>query len=267
MNKIGFLITARLKSTRLPLKLLKDLNGRKIIERVIDRCKLINHDGDIVLCTSINPQDKPLVDIASDNGIYYFMGDEEDVLSRLLTAAKFFDLDCIINITGENPIFSINYANEMVRKMRNENHDFLYIDGLPIGCAVYGIKTKALEVVCKVKEEVDTEIWGYLINQPSIFDVCKIETEEKYKASTIRITTDYPEDYEFIKQIFRNFPSEISPAFEDVIELFRLNPELLKINEKRVQLNLDQEVINRINQFYIDNKERILSLKNKIYNY
>ena len=99
--KIGLLITARLKSTRLPLKLLLDLNGKTIIERVIDRTKQIKNIDQVVLCTSLNPQDKPLTDIALKNNTHYFLGDEEDVLKRLLDASKFFGLDYILSITGE----------------------------------------------------------------------------------------------------------------------------------------------------------------------
>ena len=91
--KIGFLITARLKSERLPLKIIKDLNGKTVIERLIDRIKEIKDITDIVLCTSTNSQDRPLVDIARGNNIYYFNGDEDDVLKRLLDAAKFYNLD------------------------------------------------------------------------------------------------------------------------------------------------------------------------------
>ena len=59
--KIGFLITARLKSSRLPLKILKDLNGKPVIERIIDRAKEIQGINEIVLCTSANPQDKQII--------------------------------------------------------------------------------------------------------------------------------------------------------------------------------------------------------------
>ena len=158
--KIGLFITARLKSSRLPLKLLLDLNDRTIIELVIDRAKLINDIDQIVLCTSVNRQDKPLTDIALKNNIHYFIGSEEDVLQRLLDAAKFFSVDYILSITGENPLFSIEFANQTIDLIKKTNADFIQFAGLPIGCAVYGIRVKALEVVCAVKKEVDTEIWG-----------------------------------------------------------------------------------------------------------
>ena len=86
--KIGFLITARLKSTRLKLKILKQLNGYSVIERIIQRAKEINKISDIVLCTSNLSQDLPLLRIARENDIHYFNGNPEDVLQRLLDAAE-----------------------------------------------------------------------------------------------------------------------------------------------------------------------------------
>ena len=59
--KIGFLITARLKSSRLKLKILKPLNGFSVIERIIQRAKKVKECSDIVLCTSKLSQDLPLM--------------------------------------------------------------------------------------------------------------------------------------------------------------------------------------------------------------
>ena len=70
--KIGFLITARLKSSRLKLKLLKQLNGYTVIDRIIQRAKEVEECHEIILCTSKNNQDLPLVRIAQKNNIYYF---------------------------------------------------------------------------------------------------------------------------------------------------------------------------------------------------
>ncbi len=262
--KIGFLITARLKSSRLPMKLLKELDGKTVIEQVIDRIKQLEDIHDIVLCTSTNPQDFPLVQIADKNEIFYFMGDEEDVIQRLLTAAKFFGLDYFIGITGENPLFSINTTNEIVALAQTDTYDFVYSKGLPIGTATYAIRTKALEVICEVKEEVDTEIWGYLINRPEIFNIKQIDVPEELTWPELRITMDYPEDYQFIQNIFSNLDVSARKDLAGVLQFLRENPELI-VNSARQQLDLDQETKDRIEQFFQDNQTEILELKNKIY--
>ena len=87
---IGFLITVRLKSTRLARKVLLPLNGYSVIERVIQRAKKVVDHGKVVLCTSKLHQDLPLVETAFMNNIFYFNGHEDDVLQRLLNTAEFF---------------------------------------------------------------------------------------------------------------------------------------------------------------------------------
>ncbi len=263
--KIGFLITARLKSSRLPLKLLLDLNGKTVFERVVERCKAVSNIDEIILCTSTNPQDKPLIDAALKNNIYYYLGSEADVLQRLSDASTFFDLDYIINITGENPLFSIYHANLVVNLAKQNNYDFIYLKGLPIGCAVYGIRPEALKTVCEVKEEIDTEIWGPLINRPDIFKVKEIEVEDYFTKPNLRITTDYPEDYRFIAAIYKQFPQNTIPNLSDVMAVLSEQPMLLDINSKRKQAALPEGVMEKIDDFYKNNRDKVLKIKKRIY--
>jgi len=263
--KIGFLITARLKSIRLPLKILKDLNGKTVIERVIDRVKQIKDISEIVICTSTNPQDKPLVDIAKENGIYYFNGSEEDVLQRLLDAAKFFTMDYFLGITADNPLITIHYSNLIIDEIKTNYYDFIKLEGLPLGAATYGMKVKALETVCKVKTIVDTEIWGHLINRPKIFNIYTIKVKDKLNRPDLRFTLDYNADYELINYIYNNVPFKKVLNLYNVIDYLDKNPEVAKINAKCIQLDLDEDKKEQINEFYKENLEEIKRIKREIY--
>ena len=138
--KIGFLITVRLKSTRLKQKVLLDLNSFTVIERVIQRAKEVIDKSNIVLCTSTIKQDLPLIDYAKNNEINFFCGDPDDVLQRLLDAAKDNSLTHFIGITADNPLFSIEHAIE-IRKLfdKTPSLDFVFTQGMPIGANIYGI--------------------------------------------------------------------------------------------------------------------------------
>lgn len=265
--KIGFLITARLKSSRLPLKILLDLNGKTVIERIIDRAKKIKNISEIVVCTSTNPQDKPLVDIAMENGVYYFNGDEEDVLQRLLDAAKLFDLDYFVGITADNPLISIYYSNRIVDEIKRNDYDFIKLEGLPLGAATYGMKVKALETVCSVKNIVNTEIWGYLIDRPEIFDIYKIKVDDKLNRPKMRFTLDYEEDYEFINNIYLNVPCKDVLNLYDVIDYLDKNAYVVDINKNCIQFDLDKKVIEEIDSNYRKNIESIKKIKNEIYGF
>lgn len=263
--KIGFLITARLKSARLPLKIIKDLNGKTVIERLIDRIKEIKGINEIVLCTSINPQDESLIEIAKRNGIHYFTGHEDDVLKRLLDAAKLFSLDYFLGITADNPLISISYSNLLVEEIKSEPYDFVKLEGLPIGAATYAMNVKALETICRVKTIVDTEIWGRLIEQPEIFSVKKINITGKLNRPNLRFTLDYPEDYEFINNIYCNVPFDKVLNLEEVIDYLNNNPDILNINRGCVQRHLDEITKKEIDKHYRENLEAIKKIKEEIY--
>ena len=263
--KIGFLITARLKSERLPLKIIKDLNGKTVIERLIDRIKEIKDITDIVLCTSTNSQDRLLVDIARGNNIYYFNGDEDDVLKRLLDAAKFYNLDYFLGITADNPLITIHYSNLIVDEVKSNKYDFIKLEGLPLGVATYGMKVKALEAVCKIKSIVDTEIWDYLINRPEIFNIKIIKIADKLNRPELRLTLDYKEDYELIRNIYSNVPLKKVLNLYNVIDYLDKNPEIVKINQNCVQLDLDEKVKEDLDKYYKENLGEIIEIKEKIY--
>ncbi len=263
--KIGFLITARLKSTRLRSKLLLDLNGRTVIERVIDRCKLVSDISNIILCTSVNPQDKPLVEVAKTKEIQYYLGSELDVLQRLSDAAEYYNLDYVINITGENPLFSIKHANLVVAQARKKKYDFIHINNLPIGCAVYGLRPEALKLVCEIKQIIDTEIWGPLINRPEIFNVYTIEVDEFFNRPDLRITIDYPEDLEFVSRIYSALNNINTPSLHDVLVKLDQNPELLRIHSHRKQKKVPSEIMEKIESFYQNNHQQIKIIKGKFY--
>ena len=264
--KIGFLITARLKSTRLKFKILKPLNGFSVIERVIQRAKKVKDCSDIVLCTSRISQDLPLMRIASDNKIYCYNGSAEDVLQRLLDAAELFEMDYFIGITADNPLFSIYHANIISDMIRSDNNlDFVYTSGMPIGVNIYGIRTKALKTVCSIKEEVDTEIWGYLINRPEIFNVKEIKVANEYKNNKYRMTLDEIKDYDFFSHLYSMFPKKCVIDVLDAYKYLDQNPEIADINKMVIQKDLDKRVKARISKFYEYNKDKILNLKKNIY--
>ncbi|UCB56990.1 MAG: 3-deoxy-manno-octulosonate cytidylyltransferase [Candidatus Omnitrophota bacterium] len=248
--KIGFLITARLKSTRLPFKILKDLNGKTVVERVIDRAKQIRDISKIVLCTSFNPQDKPLIDLAKKNSVEIFAGEENDVLKRFLGATNVFGLKYFLSITADNPLFSIKYSNLMVERLKKYKHDFIKIEGLPLGTRPYGLKTKALERVCNVKDIKDTEIWGYFFDRPEIFNVGCIKVKGRLKRPDLRLTLDYGEDYELINNVYSNITFRNTLELDKAIAYLDANSEIAKLNQGCIQRDLDRGIKDHIDSIF-----------------
>ena len=229
--KSAIFITARLKSKRLPFKVIKPILGRPMIEWMIERLKRCNVNP-IVLMTSTNPQDDPLVEIAKKNKIEYFRGSEEDVLLRMRDCARFFKVDLIISVTADDPLKEPIFIKQMVQKYLKEKFDFCEIEGLPNGCESCAVTKKALEKVCQIKKESDTEIWGNYFRKTGMFKckVMKVEDPSIYRPN-YRVTVDTPEDFELVTKIFKIL-SKQKKYFNvyDVCKLLDNKPDLVKIN-------------------------------------
>lgn len=260
--KTGFLITARLKSSRLPLKLLMTLQGREVVRHVIDRAKQVAGIDEIILCTSTDPQDQPLVEIARQEGIHYFMGDGTDVLKRLKDAAQFFRVDSFISMTADNPLFCVYHANRLSNLIRqNPKTDFAYLSGLPIGTSPYALRTNAVDVVCQIKQDSDTEIWGPFINRPDFFDVQSIDVSDEWKINA-RLTLDEPVDYSFMTALVRASACRqlLDLDLNTISTTLHQHPQLLSINGGIVQRGLDPAIQSKIDLVFSQQVNKIRQL-------
>jgi spore coat polysaccharide biosynthesis protein SpsF len=265
--KLGFLITARLKSTRLPLKIMKDLNGKPVIQRVVERAQEIHSipNKNIVICTSVDHQDKPLIEIAEKTGVSYFLGDPNDVLKRLHDAALQHQLDYALGITADNPLFSVEYANRIVNVIKRQHPDFIKIQGLPLGAAAWGMNVKALKTICVIKTIVDTEIWGYLIDKPELFGVVTLKADKQVNRPEYRLTLDYIEDYQLINYLYTNIPFKKTLELQKVVEYLDKHPEITAINTSCIQLDLEPSVKKQIDRNYHEHIQEIKKIKHDIY--
>ncbi|MHA1353621.1 MAG: cytidylyltransferase domain-containing protein [Candidatus Heimdallarchaeota archaeon] len=229
--KVGFLITARLKSTRLPKKLILKIKQKEMIRYMIDRLKTSDALDQIIICTSPNPQDSPLIDIAIEEGIDYYLGDEDDVIQRLSDAAENYNLDFAINISADNPLVSIDYIKRIREDFEKTNADHIRCMELPIGMFAYGLKPAALKKVCEIKKSTQTEVWGRYFTETGLFKVSNLKVDENHKRN-YRITLDYPEDFELFKAIFKHFGDETYKTnIDDILGFLDNHPDISAINK------------------------------------
>jgi|TARA_B100001964_G_C14165348_1_gene568785 spore coat polysaccharide biosynthesis protein SpsF len=239
MEKTAFLITARLKSTRLPKKILLKVAEKPLIVHMLDRLKLAETINKIIICTSTNPQDNPLEQIAIQEGVYCFRGSEDDVLKRLLDAANYHHLPFFANITADCPLIDPVLVDWAIREHVKADAQLTIYDAanqsLPFNC--YVIETDALEKIVNKKTEHDTEVWLKYFLTDNELKIHAIDPGDKYHHSALKTSIDYPEDYEFMKRIFNEL-YEPSSNFSllDIIRLVEKNPYILQINANPVML-------------------------------
>jgi spore coat polysaccharide biosynthesis protein SpsF len=231
--KVGYLVTARLKSTRLPRKLLLKIKEKSVISHMLDRLKLANNVDEIIICTSTEDQDRPLGDLAKENNVKCFFGNPDDVLTRLLGAADEFDLDYILNITADCPFVDPIYADKVVEKYLENDADLIRQFDLPHGVFSYGIKVEALRKVVKLKDSSDTEVWGRYFTDTGLFNVVDLDVKDKHhNRPGLRMTLDYPEDLEFFKAVFDALYVENKVfSLTSILDLLDAHPEIIELNK------------------------------------
>jgi len=209
-----------------------ELNNKPVICHMIDRLKLSKILDRIIICTSTNPQDKPLVDIAASENIDCSVGSEDDVILRLYEAAREFKLDYALNVTADNPLVSLEFFEEMVNKYIETNADLIRSFRLPIGFGSYGLRIEAMRRVCEIKKSGKTEVWPQYFTDTGLFNVVDIDIPPEYIRPHYRLTLDYPEDYNFFKKIFEHFgENTYRTSTVDIIKYLDENPQVAKINE------------------------------------
>jgi len=204
---------------------------------MIDRLKLSNVLDRIILCTSTNPQDKQLVDIAVGEKIDYFLGSEEDVILRLYEAAREFKLDYALNVTADCPLVSLEYLERIVGKYRETDADLIRCTKLPHGLYSNGLKIEAIKRVCAIKKSSETEVWGRYFTDTGLFNVVDLDVPPEHIRPDYRLTLDYPEDFEFFQKIFEHFGEHTykTPILA-LIKYLDENPQIVAINKRCEEL-------------------------------
>ena len=244
--KIGAIVQARTTSTRLPKKVLKELpygSGITVLQQVIRRLKKAKTLDTLVVATTTNAEDNPIVEIAKKEGVKYFRGSEKDVLNRYYLAAKENNIDVVVRITSDCPCIDWEVVDRVVKTHLEENADYTSntLGGrtYPHGLDVEVISFRALEEAYikanlpHEREHVCPYIYG---RGKDNFKLVAVKAPPHLTAPDIRITLDTEEDYALLCAVFDYlFPKKEFFKAEDIVALFKEKPWLKLINRKVVQ--------------------------------
>ena len=224
----SILITVRTSSTRLPRKAILDINGKPTIQYLIENIKKSRLADKIILCTSEEPDDDILCQIATDCGIDYYRGSLKDKLVRWMETCKEYNIDFFVNVDGDDLFFDYNLSDLVIEQYNKHPCDFIDCNGLYND--VYGVSTKALKKVCDIKDTDDTEYIRLYFTETNLFDVKKINNiPEKYIKRKVRMTLDYKEDFEFFKTVIEGvLPNELT--LDNINNFLYNNPSIANIN-------------------------------------
>ncbi|MFX0560701.1 NTP transferase domain-containing protein [Tepidibacillus infernus] len=235
--KVVAIIQARMGSTRLPGKVMKKIVGKTVLEHVIERVKRSKEINEIVIATTTKEDDDVIVKEAERLNVKYFRGSEDDVLSRYYYAAKEHHADIVVRITSDCPLIDPNITDGIIGYYNKHNYDIVTNAGSNLNQRTYprGLDTEVFsieqleEAFKNAKEEYQREhVTPYLYEKSN--KIYYYKNNDDY--SNYRWTLDTPEDFKLITEIYEHlYKGESNFFLEEIINLFKEKPELIKINQ------------------------------------
>jgi spore coat polysaccharide biosynthesis protein SpsF len=236
--KSAIFITVRSDSSRLPQKALLPILGKPTIEMVILRAKLVRNADTVIVCTTERPLDDGIVEIASRCGVQHFRGSLEDKLDRWLGAARQFSIDCFVTADGDDLLCDPELMEAGLEQLKTTDVDFLEApEGLICGAFTYGIRSGALEEVCRIKGTSDTEMMWVYFKDTGRYKVAALAVRDPvYFNPDIRMTLDYEEDLAFFQAIFDHYRcSKNDTPLRVIVPFLQEHPEIVQLNAFRHQ--------------------------------
>jgi len=230
------IIEARMASTRLPGKVLRPILGRPMLALMIERLERCATLDGIVVATTIAGADDQVAALARDLGVGAHRGSDEDVLDRVVGAARAFDAEVIVETTGDCPLIDPALLDKVVADFRIGGADFVSntLDyTTPRGTDVRVFRADALAEINRTStdpadhEHVSLHFWEH----PEKYRLRNVATGLGAEAPTRRLTVDTPDDFAAISSIFEAlYP--VNPAFtlSDVLDLLNGRPDITALN-------------------------------------
>lgn len=238
MNTVA-IVQARMGSSRLPGKVLMDIEGRTMLERVLERTSRAATLNGVVVATTTEASDDPVAALAARRGWHIFRGSQDDVLGRYVEAARRFDADVIVRVTSDCPLIDPDVLDAVVRARADRRADYcsnaLARRTFPRGLDVESVTRAALErahVEASAPHERE-HVTPYVYGHPDRFVLTGVESSED--ESRHRWTVDTPEDLALVRAVYREFGPDGPRTWRDVLPLLVARPDLAALNAHVVQ--------------------------------
>ena len=234
--KIVCIVEARFRATRLPGKVLMPILGEPMLGRMIERLRRARTLDEIVVATADGPADDAVAAYAEAQGVHVFRGSEDDVLDRVVRAAKSRSADLIVETTGDCPLIDPGIIDKVVGDFLMGGADFvsnILPHTTPRGMDVRVFRSRDLAVINETStdpadhEHVSLHFWEHLDR----YRCRNVESELPDAAATLRLTVDTPQDLELVRAIYAEL-YEAKPDFNlvDILQLMDRRPDLVALN-------------------------------------
>jgi spore coat polysaccharide biosynthesis protein SpsF len=247
--KIVAIIQARMGSTRLPGKILKEVLGRPLLEYQIERVRRSRFIHQIVIATTNKESEQPIIDLCNRLFVAYYRGSEQDVMSRYWEAAMRYKATVVVRLTSDCPLIDPEIIDANIAEYLSKINLYDYVSNtiertFPRGLDVEVMSMKALDQANREARNIvhREHVTPYIYLHPDKFTLGSVKNT--LDVSSYRLTVDTEEDFQLIKRLIHHLSDKKieSVTFEDIICLLQENPEWSLINSHIEQKKLEDSI-------------------------
>lgn len=242
MPTVAVIVQARMGSSRLPGKVLREVGGATLLEHLVRRLRRSSAVSHIVIATTTAPADDAIVDEAARLGVGVFRGSEEDVLSRYAGAAGELEAEVIVRVTSDCPLLDPVELDRVVKAFEGAGVDYASNQAgserrIPRGQDVEVMSRAALERAARESSDAgDREhVTPFLYRSPGRFRTLLTHRPGR-DGSGFRITVDTPEDLEVVRAVVSALGPDAS--LDAIIDYLDRHPEVARLNQGVAQKDL-----------------------------
>lgn len=241
--KICLVAQARMRSERLPGKVMKEVLRKPLLEYELERLCRVRTANEVLVATTQRSEDQPIADLCGKLSVLCFRGSEEDVLGRYYETAQWRNADAVIRVTADCPLIDPGVVDRVVGFYRDYAGQYDYVSNtlqrtFPRGmdCEVFGFRALE-EAFLEARSQNDREhVTPFIYKHPGRYRLGPVtyDRDESHR----RWTVDTAEDFELIEKILTGlYPAKRDFTLEDVLGLLSRNPGWERINEHVRQRN------------------------------
>jgi spore coat polysaccharide biosynthesis protein SpsF len=241
--RIGVVVQARMGSTRLPGKVLLPLAGKPLLWRMVERVRAAQTRIEVIVATTVEPADDPIVDLCRSAGVACMRGHPTDLLDRHVAAARLVQAELVVKIPSDCPLIDPGCIDAVLSAWE-PGLDFLsnlHPPTWPDGNDVEALPIDVLELAAREarqpheREHTTPFVW----DQPKRFRTRNVRwAGGRDYSKSHRFTIDWPEDYQLIAAIYDELHSPGRTfSLAEILALLERRPELLQLNARYAGVN------------------------------
>jgi len=245
-------IQARTGSTRLPRKVLADLGGKPLIQRVVERARAAERVDEVFVLTSVEASDDELAAALEELAIPYRRGPLDDVYARYLALVEELEPRFLVRITGDCPLIEPGFIDAQLAALEAHDGDFTWVERSGIDGTLGGQAALSTRAFLQARESDDPRDREHVASfwfqaNRNRFRWVGLEVDPVYRREGLRLQVDEPSDLELLRTIFARFaPADGGhPSLAEVVRWLDEHPEVRAINE-RVDESADNRALRRL---------------------